>query len=214
VFTRIGALLGEDRWSDLAAKAGSLVDRKARAKAHAAFAADVHAQTTEAVSAIVKLNGADPFRLRASAKALGEGLSGRDVARRQSLHGSLLERLDASLTMLAKRRGDAADIPQNARWQSELLTEDELRGLRNAKVVAEACAAFDVGVASRTTTVEEYPELVERLVPVLRAAARKLRDRQLTTSVGDLDPRTDLVALQRLHRDVLLRLDALVRPAE
>jgi len=212
VFTRIGALLELDGWRDLAAKADELARSRAGAKAHAGFAISVHDQVVEAVAAAVKRAEGDPFGLRASAKAFGAALKSRDVALRQSLHGSLLERFDALLTMLAKRRGDPADVAQNARWQAELLEQKQLIGVRGAKGQAHACREFDDKFAARKVSTADYPGLVKGLIPTLRAAAKKLGGRELAAAVAALDPGSEVAALQRLHREVLMQLDARIRP--
>ena len=212
VFTRIGALLELDGWRDLAAKAGELAGSKAGAKAHAEFAIAVHDQVVEGVARAVKAADGDPFGLQASARAFGAAMKDRDVAHRQGLHGSLLERFDASLTMLAKRRGDPADVAQNARWQAELLEQKQLVGMRGAKVQAQACREFDRLFAARKVSTSDYPGLVKDLVPTLRAAAKKLAARDLSAAVAALDPGSEVVALQRLHREVLVQLDAVIRP--
>ena len=212
VFTRIGALLELDGWRDLAAKADELARSKAGAKAHAGFAIAVHDQVVEAVAAAVKRAEGDPFGLRASTKAFGAALKSRDVALRQSLHGSLLERFDALLTMLAKRGGDPADVAQNARWQAELLEQKQLIGVRGAKGQAHACREFDDKFAARKVSTADYPGLVKGLIPTLRAAAKKLGGRELAAAVAALDPGSEVAALQRLHREVLMQLDARIRP--
>lgn len=211
VFSRLGALLESDQWRELADKARSLVVDKAGAKEHAAFLADVNDRTTEAVGQVGKLLGGDPFRLRSAVKALTEAMNDRDLVRRQSLHTALLERIDAALTMVAKRSGDPADVAQNARWQADLLATDQLSGLRGAKARLKACQDFDNDFGARSSSIENYPELVEELLPVLRSAARKLQDAELTEAVGALDPAADPATVQARHRAVLLHLDALVR---
>jgi len=211
VFARLGAVLESDQWKELAEKARSLVADKAGAKAHAEFVAAVNDQTAEAVAQLGKLLGGDPFRLRPAAKALTEALKDRDPARRQSLHKSVLERIDAALTMLAKQAGDVADVAQNARWQAELLATDQLSGLRGAKAQAQACTDFDEAYAARNASSANYPALVEGLMPVLRSAVRKLQDADLTAAVAALDPAADATTLQARHREVLVRLNALVR---
>lgn len=211
VFSRLGALLDSGEWRELADKARSLLAEKAGAKAHAAFLAEVNDPTTKAVSQLGKLLDGDPFRLRPAVKALTAALTDRDLVRRQSLHKSLLERIDASLTMLAKQGGDTADVAQNARWQAELLATDQLSGIRGAKVQRQICLDFDSNFGARNTTSEHYPALVDGLLPVLRSAERKLQDADLTAAVGALDPAADPTSLQARHRDVLVRLNALIR---
>jgi hypothetical protein len=195
----------------VAAKARSLVVDQADASEHAAFLADVNDRTTEAVAQLGERLGGDPFRLRAAVKALTEALNDRNLVRRHSLHKSLLERIDASLTMLAKRAGDTADVAQNARWQADLLATDQLSSVRGAEARRKACQDFDNDFGARNTSSENYPELVEVLLPVLRSAARKLQDAKLTEAVDALDPTADPATVQAGHRDVLLRLDALAR---
>lgn len=211
VFTRLGAVLESDQWRELGDKARSLVADQAGAKEHAAFVADINDLSTEAVAQLGKRLGGDPFKLRAAAKALTDALKDRDQVRRQSLHKALLERIDASLTMLVKQAGDTADVAQNIRWQAELLATDQLSVLRGAKAQLKACLDFDNDFGARTTTSEHYPAAVEALIPVLRSAVRKLQDTELTEAVAALDPAMDPTTVQARHRDVLIRLDALVR---
>ena len=115
--------------------------------------------------------------------------------------------------MMAKLRGDSADVAQTARWQGELLSFDSLRSIRGAKAAATACDEFDRAFADRQVKPQDYPALVEKLLPVLRAAATKLVDAPLSTAVAALAPSSDVADTQRLHRAVLLRLDDLARTA-
>ena len=213
VFARLGPLHGDGSWLDVATKARSLVKGGAGASEHAVFVKEVRDRTTAVTAAIISQLGSDPFGLRSAGRSFDALANSRDVTARLSRHGALLERLDTTLTMMAKLRGDSADVAQTARWQGELLSFDSLRSIRGAKAAATACDEFDRAFADRQVKPQDYPALVEKLLPVLRAAATKLVDAPLSTAVAALAPSSDVADTQRLHRAVLLRLDDLARTA-
>ena len=212
VFTRLASVLGIDTFLDLAAKSRELADSKPTAKTYSAFVSDVQQQISDAASSLVKQITRDPFRITATVNQLDAALTGGPVANIQCLHGSVLERLDAALTMFVKGGGDRADIGQNARWQGDLLTTSLLTSLRGAKDLAQTSRDFDHQLAERRVTTADYPGLVEQSSAVLQSAARRLQDGALTEAVTALDPSDDPTTLQLLHRRVLLRLDDLANP--
>ena len=122
--------------------------------------------------------GGDPFGIADAAKQL-ETAGGAAAA--ANAHLTLLNKLDAFMTMLQKRDGDAADIAQTLRMQAERLRMPKL---------LEAADRFARGKG----TAQEYSALVQ-------AQADALRDSSLRAAAAST---TDLARLQKLHRDALL----------
>jgi hypothetical protein len=155
--------------------------------------------------------GPDPFRvvdgLRGFLTATTAGKAD-DIA---VPHGCLLNRIDALLTMRQLAGGDVADILQNVRWQLALYTT----GTRIARIdcapdVRKTSQAFIQAYGMRKASSKDYPELVRRVLGCLRMTADSLGDQKLHDVIASIQSHLDdLRALQKAHRDVLLRLQDL-----
>jgi len=110
---------------------------------------------------------------------------------------TLLNGVDARLTMLQLEKGDVADIMQMVRWQKQLFERHpKLSRLPCAAKVAAASAEFLRSRESGKLTNSAYPKLLEEVGPCLREAGG-IR--------GDFKD-SNLATLQKEHRDSLLAL--------
>lgn len=157
-----------------------------------------------------RLGQGDPFGLAASQKGVQGALDAKDVPALQSHHGAFLEALDAILTTVDLRDGDLADVPQNLRWQADLFRAPKLSGLSAAKRVVSRSEAFVDAFAARKVTTEDYPELIAKLLPALREAAKVLKSDPLAQEANALREAPDARTLQRRHWEYLDTLSGLV----
>ncbi len=148
----------------------------------------------------------DPFALHSASRSLDAALGSRNATRAALAHTTLLNRLDAYLTMQQLAEGDTADILQTVRWTQELYTTDpRLRRLPcAAKLLADTYAFVnDYGLRRRTN--KDYPALVRTIMPCLGDPATP-QVRQLTEYLASDRQPTDLGKLQRAHRDRLMEI--------
>lgn len=150
----------------------------------------------------------DPFGIEDEAADLRKLIEAGDQVAVLVCLASYLERVDSHLTMLRLLHGDRADILQNVRWQKDVLASQAGK-TEAVRTVVELCDAFIRGWEARKAGARDYPALIRRLVVPLEALAGVLADARLTRLVqalggGNADPE----ALQRLHREALLHLQA------
>lgn len=159
-----------------------------------------------AVALLKTAGGDDPFGVAAAIKRLAAATSAGVM---QPRHLSLLNKLDAFQTMRQKASGDAADIPQNVRWQRDLFLAMQTP---RAKEVVESSTRFLNDFQRKKVGVEGFAPLLTSLDGALQEAAEKYGVAQ---TLKQLDPSTvkSPTALQKVHREFLLALDAIVRPA-
>jgi hypothetical protein len=152
----------------------------------------------------------DPLGLELAWRALSEALDSGDPRATAIVHSCVLAKLDASLTMLQKARGDTADIVQVVRWQMRLYETDErLADLEHTAELLEQSKAFLVRYRLGEAGPPDYPVFVADLLEVFRDTA------QLAAAAGaDLAPElqrlerpSDSTGTQGAHRDFLLALD-------
>jgi hypothetical protein len=208
VFTRLAEAHGPAEAREQARYARDLLDaKKTDPEAYGNFVKSQATALTGLTDAFLKMGGSgDHFGASAAALALAAAVSNPATA--QPLHLTLLNKLDAALSMRQKAEGDLADIPQNVRWQRELF--GRLKDLRGSREVGERSTAFLRAFEQQGVGVEAFPSLVASLITAYREAA----DRDATGGLGRL---LDAVAaaksptaLQRAHRAFLLALDASV----
>jgi hypothetical protein len=110
---------------------------------------------------------------------------------------TLLNAMDAYLTMLQLQKGDAADILQMVRWQKQLFRhQPKLSQLACSSKLMDASTQFLSGRENRKLTNKAYPEFLAEVSGCLSEAAGK----RLEFSGSDL------AALEKEHRAVLLAL--------
>jgi hypothetical protein len=210
VFTRLLAgwkLESAQPVVDLASKALKSLARRQSTASPVAWVKDLktHARFFGEIRAL--MGAEDPFRIERQAAGLRKSLESRREVDALVCLCSYLERIDAHLTMLLLRNGDRADILQNVRWQEDVLPR--LRGdVTDARKSIDALTEeFIRAWESGKATARDYPALVRRLLAPLKKLAGELQDGQLEKRLDALggggdDPAT----LQRLHREVLLKI--------
>jgi hypothetical protein len=140
------------------------------------------------------LGSSDPFGLDASlAAAAAEGSAPQLTGK----VATLLNGVDARLTMLQLEKGDPADIVQMVRWQKQLFQgHPKLSRLGCAPKVVAASSEFLRGSETGKLTNSAYPKLLEEVGGCLREAAG---------AHGNLTG-PDLATLEKEHRAYLLAL--------
>jgi hypothetical protein len=143
----------------------------------------------------------DPFGLRPALTAASNEKTAEGVV---APLATLLNALDAQLTQIQLRDGDPADILQMVRWQQELFRrQPALLKLSCAKDVVASSSYFLRERDRGKLTNSVYPDLLARqsqcLLEGVRATGGKLGNARPFQS-------TDLAALQKEHRAILLQL--------
>lgn len=153
----------------------------------------------------------DPFGLAAALKSFAESLGAGSAAHAANGHLALLERLDAFETMLDMAKGDPADVRQMVWWQKELYTTvPQLKALGVSASVVKESDQFIAGYAKAKPSA--YAEHVARLAKSFRATADALKKEgvDVTAEAAQLQrPSKSIAAVQKAHRDYLLKLDDL-----
>jgi hypothetical protein len=206
VFTRLDTAFGIDGAKRQASAALELLKAERIAPgAYAQFVKAESAAVTTVVMAFVKKAGDDPFGTAAAAKIFG---SAAPTPAAQPVHLSLLNKLDAAQTRRQKMDGDVADIPQNVRWQQELFTALKTE---RAKEVADRSARFLSDFARHNVGVDAFGPLLTSLRDALKEGAARDTSGEATRRLDAIQANASPVALQKVHREFLLALDAAVR---
>jgi hypothetical protein len=163
----------------------------------AAYVELVHQQLVPYLkSALAQLGapGNDSFGLEAELAAAGAQKSAPELV---SNVATLLNGVDAYLTMLQLDKGDVADIQQMVRWQKDLFRKrPKLAQLACAPKLVEASNAFLHGRSTGKLTNRAYPQLLKEVSGCLHEAGGAPIE----------FASTDLAALQKEHRASLLVL--------
>jgi hypothetical protein len=143
---------------------------------------------------VAGLGATDSFGLAAALNAVAQSASAPQLVAKVA---SLLNGVDAYLTMLQLQNGDPADIVQMVNWQKQLFRQQpKLAQFKCSPKVVEASSEFLNGRQSRKLTNRAYPKLLEQIRGCLQEAAGPHGD-----LAGD-----DLAKLEKEHRDYLLAL--------
>lgn len=158
---------------------------------------------------------------RGDPTGVGDALKRTEVALRKDNRaetlvelGSLLERVDARLTMIQLQRGDPADIRQTVAWQRDLFAPGTaLSRSAAAKEVAAVSRAFVDAYSARKAHERDYPDTVRKVLPRLaKLSGKAIGDSvRFRAAVSDLETAAegdDLAAIQGAHRRLLLHLAA------
>jgi hypothetical protein len=146
-------------------------------------------------------NAKDVFGAAAALEALRKAAAAKNVEDVAVAHSAFLQKLDAWQTRLLKEQGDAADILQTVRWQKALF---EKRGGEEGRSIAAASADFLRKFQAAPLGAQDYSSFLRPLMPLLKSA----------TQGGDLLVAVERTldgspaALQKAHRDLLLKLQA------
>jgi len=139
--------------------------------------------------------GSDPFGLDASLAAAAAEKSAPQLIGKVA---TLLNGVDARLTMLQLEKGDPADIVQMVRWQKQLFQRHpKLSRLGCASKVVAASSEFLRGRETGKLANSAYPKLLEEVRWCLLEAAGG-RHGDLTSS--------DLATLEKEHRAYLVAI--------
>ena len=141
------------------------------------------------------LERSDPFALHASLAAAAPERSAPELIQKVA---TLLNGVDAHLTMLQLEKGDPADIIQMVRWQKHLFQRHpKLSRISCASKVVAASSEFLHGRETGKLTNSNYPKLLDEVRLCLLEAAGGAH--------GDLTS-SDLAALEKEHRAYLIAL--------
>lgn len=156
----------------------------------------------------------DPFGLSQAIVGLLTAAKSGDLKRTAVAHAALLEKADAFVTMRQIARGDPADILQNVRWQQRLYRDKaNLRRLKCASRLQEASTHFIDDYGRRKVRNQDYARHVSDVLDCLRETGRALGrganlEELITRIEGNMGHPQ---ALQKAHRDYLLRLEGLAK---
>lgn len=158
-------------------------------------------------SLLKRAGGRDLFGLAAGLKQLEER-AGRP-GQRAAAHIALLNKIDAHLTHAQKAQGDAADVLQNTRWQRTLFAR--WLNLAGAREIVAGSDEFARAFTSRKVGPEGFAQLLDRQAGLLARFAKDLGDEELAAQAEAVKRalKGPLAALQKAHRDYLLRLQAI-----
>lgn len=153
----------------------------------------------------------DVFGLASALKTLQGSLRQQKLEDIQVAHIALLNRMDSQLTMLLLKEGDPDDILQTVRWTRDLFTRpSRVTELVQAEGVRALCDEFINAYGQRHTTNRDYPEMLDRLVSLLKDAAAELHDKAFARAVEGIERSTRAAGnLQKMHRQALLELQRL-----
>jgi hypothetical protein len=203
VFTRLGTAFetdGAKRQAELALK--MLSAEQVNPGSYLKFVhEDARAMASTVSAFLTKAGMHDLFDIAAAIKML-TGASNASMA--QSIHLTLLNKLDAAQTMRQKADGDAADIPQNVRWQRDMFGRLQTPHAREA---IEASSKFLSEYEHRKAGVEEFGVLLTSLEAALKEAAEHDSSSQVAHLLDEISRRASPAALQKAHRELLLALD-------
>jgi hypothetical protein len=212
---RMGAVLGVPEAAALAEELGRAIPRdEMDPRAYAELAGRFAERYRPWVQAAVRQAQGDRFGVMAALDTLGVVLRQGDPEAVYGRQASLDHAVDALLTEVYKQRGDPADVAQNMRWQADLLRDVPALGrTQDAAELREVSVSFDRGYAQGQLSARDYPGAVRRSLPALRRMDAALQLDQADALARMEASLNDPQALQRAHRDFLLRLDALRAPA-
>lgn len=127
-------------------------------------------------------------------------------------HSTLLHKLDAFVTMLQKSKGDPADILQNVMWQRDLYSKIvHLKKLEFSAQIVKRSEEFIHDFEMQKVGNTDYPKLISSLLEIFRKTSEALvsLNLQLEKDVEDMTNFGSETALQRMHRNYLLKLQSL-----
>jgi hypothetical protein len=115
--------------------------------------------------------------------------------------------------MVQLSKGDTADILQNVRWQNELYAKvPSLARLGCAGPLRNASHQFVRGYGMRKVRNQHYPEFIRGLRKCFDETTKATKVAGLNDDITAMDHRLgDLTALQKAHREYLLKLQKLAK---
>ena len=156
-----------------------------------------------------EIANSDPFGIHHAVQQLSRAIEVDDPHHFAGTHSQLLHKLDAFLTMLQKRRGDAADMLQMVRWQVRLYRELEpLRRTDYAAQLLQRSESWISNYRSGSVEIRDYLTLIESLLPIFHRTAAVMKNGELQKKIEMIEEhRKSPDELERAHRDYLLELN-------
>jgi hypothetical protein len=152
----------------------------------------------------------DPFDAVLAAKRLAAEVN---IGQARADHLTLLNKLDATQTMIQKAKGDPANILQMIRWQKELYsTIPQLKQLHSAAFVVRESQEFIDEFGKRKRGADNYPELMREILKSFHETAEALEHTSVRVEreVNQIEDHLhSLSTLEKAHRDYLLKLQSL-----
>jgi hypothetical protein len=210
VFTRLSLILDDGGAAQEAKAAATLLRRFPKRPTSMRFLKGLGTRldaVQQTVETLRERRGDDDFGVAAELAGLRKLIAADEGPAALVAQVALLERMDAALTELQLRAGNRGDILQTVAWLRDLATGDSrLARLKPADRIAKQCEEFAVGWASRSLHDDDYPPLVQRLLPLLTTLA-KAADVDASSELAAMQERLDdVTALQGAHRTLLLLL--------
>lgn len=163
------------------------------------------------VSELLGSSDGDVFGVRETLAALSDVAARCDVTGTALAHASLLNKLDALMTMLQKAQGDPADVLQNVRWQRDLyIGTPRLQELGAVAPLRELCESFIRRSMAGEVSEDAFPDFIRASLPLFMETERAFAGRGLEARIKELEQSLGSVrAAQRSHHEYLLALQSL-----
>ncbi len=214
VFSRLQSAFGEERAKRQVIAAQKVLKQKlVSPAAYLAFLKQNSAAVAELSRHFVEASRVeDPFQAVAAAQRLA---TEKKIGQALADHLTLLNKLDATQTMIQKAKGDPADILQMVRWQRELYSQvPQLKQLPGSALVVKESQGFIAAFGKRERKADNYPELMRELLKSFHETADALAKagvdakNEVAAIEHDLG---SLSALEKAHRDYLLKLQSVAK---
>jgi hypothetical protein len=159
---------------------------------------------------LINIQQKDMFGTAEALKGLRSAVQSGKPETAALAHTALLNRIDSAVTMQQMSQGNPADVLQNVRWQKDLFKKlPKLANMRCSSSIIDLSERFISAYGMRKANNEDYPALVERSFGCLRDGLKLLDRGNLIVSSEEVERnRTNPAAIQKLHRELLLRLQA------
>lgn len=209
VFHRIAALYDSAVAKELADAAAKLSKEEVSGEAYTRFVTESLARMKSESSKL--LGAGDPFGVNAAIARLEKLMSKPQPTYVAVAHAALLNKVDTTISLLDKAKGDTADILQNVYWQRDLYRKaGNLREI--APKVVEASTNFIQAFESRKLDGGAFHELVAQLNGSYRDTAGLLKNATLDQKLAAMEKVGDNPQLlQGAHREFLLELQTLAK---
>jgi hypothetical protein len=203
VFARIAALFGSSDAKALAESSRILRQEGAPNPAYLALVND-HLPRIDKETASLLKNG-DPFGVKPALLRMQGVLPKADPFAIVVAHAALLEKLDATVSMLDKAKGDTADILQNVSLQVDVYRKAASLKPFAPKII-DASAQYIRGFSSFKNRDDEFRSLIANLSAAYSDTAKQAKDKSLDSALAAMKSSPDAQTLQGSHRQFLLRL--------
>jgi hypothetical protein len=218
VFFRLYHIMGIDYALAMSKKARELVDySRDIEREYAPYCRQYINEMRKIMTVVMDSQPDDPFDLGVAFNNFYRQINTGNPDSIQPVHSILLHKLDACLTMMDKKGGDTADILLNVYWQRALY--QKLRSLQNydsTLKIIENSSLFIADYSENKVTTKDYPKFINTLMDSFQDTANILRRQKIDLSEEIYSMKASLdspKALQKAHRDFLLKLAAIDVPA-